>query len=83
MAQEMMKSTNLSPGGGPPPLPGASPAAAAAPSMDVLTPAQVAQTLGVTEADVIASIDAGDLKGKKIGSAYRITKAALDDFLSH
>jgi excisionase family DNA binding protein len=51
--------------------------------MDVLTPAQVAQTLGVTEADVIASIDAGDLKGKKIGSAYRVTKAALDDFLSH
>ena len=77
MAQEMMKSTNLSAGGAPPPLPGA------APSVDVLTPAQVAQTLGVTEADVIASIDAGDLKGKKIGSQYRVTKAALDEFLKH
>ena len=43
---------------------------------------QVAQTLGVTEADVIATIDAGDLKGKKIGTQYRITKAALDEFLA-
>ena len=50
---------------------------------EILTPAQVAQTLGVTEGDVIASIDAGDLKGKKIGSQYRITKAALDEFLAH
>ncbi len=64
----------------------ATPAAAApsaAPVLDILTPAQVAQTLGVTEGDVIASIEAGDLKGKKIGSQYRITKAALDEFLSH
>lgn len=85
MAQEMMKNTNLSAGGAPPPLPGAAPAAAAAPAVtvDVLTPAQVAQTLGVTEEDVIASIDAGDLKGKKIGSAYRITRAALEEFLKH
>jgi excisionase family DNA binding protein len=30
---------------------------------------------------VIAAIDAGDLKGKKIGSAYRISRAAIDDFL--
>jgi excisionase family DNA binding protein len=64
----------------------ATPAAAApsaAPVLDILTPAQVAQTLGVTEGDVIASIEAGDLKGKKIGSQYRITKAALDEFLAH
>ena len=58
-------------------------AAAAAPSVDILTPAQVAQTLGVTEADVIASIESGDIKAKKIGSQYRITKAALDEFLAH
>ncbi len=77
MAQQMMKSTDLSPGGQ------TTPAAAAAPNGDILTPAQVAQTLGVTEQDVIASIDAGDLKGKKIGSQYRITKAALDVFLAH
>ena len=58
-------------------------APAAAPVADILTPAQVAQTLGVTEGDVLASIEAGDLKGKKIGTQYRITKAALDEFLSH
>jgi len=92
MAQEMMKSTNLQPGGGaPPPLPGASSAEVAAagatpagvPAIDVLTPGQVAQSLGVTEADVIASIESGDLKARKIGSQYRITRAALDEFLSH
>jgi excisionase family DNA binding protein len=54
---------------GPPPIP------------DVLTPADVAVTLGVTEADVIATLEKGDLKGKKIGSAWRVTKTALDDFL--
>ena len=35
-----------------------------------------------TEADVIASLEAGDIKGKKIGSAWRVTKTALDQFLA-
>jgi excisionase family DNA binding protein len=48
----------------------------------LLTPADAARALGVTEADVMASIEAGDLKAKKIGSAYRITQAALDHFLA-
>lgn len=83
IAQQMMQQGALNMSGAtPPPLPGA-PAAAAAPALDVLTPAQVAQSLGVTEADVIASIESGDLKGKKIGTQYRITKAALDEFLAH
>lgn len=83
MAQQMMQqgAFNMQGQQQPPPLPGAT--AAAAPMADILTPAQVAQTLGVTEGDVIASIEAGDLKGKKIGSQYRITKAALDEFLAH
>ncbi|MDZ4288066.1 MAG: SPFH domain-containing protein [Prosthecobacter sp.] len=59
------------------------PAAAPAAATEFLSPAQVAQTLGVAEADVIASIEAGDLKGKKIGTQYRISKAALDQFLAH
>jgi len=83
MANEMMKTTNLTGAGGPPPLPAGVPAASPASAVSVLTPAQVAETLGVTEADVIASIEAGDIKGKKIGSAYRITQAALDEFLAH
>jgi excisionase family DNA binding protein len=48
----------------------------------LLTPADAAKVLGVTEADVMASIEAGDLKAKKIGSAFRITQAALDQFLA-
>lgn len=87
MAQEMVKG-GITGGATPPPLPGTAPAAAPVPAapaatVDILTPAQVAQTLGVGEADVIASIEAGDLKGKKIGTQYRITKAALDEFLAH
>jgi excisionase family DNA binding protein len=48
---------------------------------ELLTPAQVAQMLNVTEADVVASLDAGDLKGRKIGAQWRITRAAIDSFL--
>lgn len=48
---------------------------------DVLTPSEVARQLNVSEADVLASIQSGDLKAKKIGSAYRITRGALDEFL--
>lgn len=81
MAQQMMAqgAFSINPAAGaatPPPLPGA------APAVDILTPAQIAQTLGVTETDVISSIEAGDLKGKKIGTQYRVTKAALDQFLA-
>ncbi len=50
---------------------------------EVLTPADVARSLGVTEADVLATLESGDLKGRKIGSAWRVTKGALDEFLKH
>lgn len=61
-----------------PPAPTAAPATGLP---QLLSPADAATALGVTEADVLASLDAGDLKGKKIGSQWRITRAALDDFL--
>ena len=48
---------------------------------ELLTPAQAAEAMGVTEADVMQSLESGDLKGKKIGSAYRVTREALNDFL--
>ncbi len=54
--------------------------AAAAPS-SVMTPSEAATYLRVSEEDVIAAITAGDLKAKKIGNAYRISKDALDEFL--
>jgi len=47
----------------------------------VMTPTEAAAYLRVSEEDVIAAINAGDLKAKKIGNAFRISKEALDDFL--
>src|SRR5215213_5143448 len=48
---------------------------------ELLSPAQAAQALGVSETDVMQSLESGDLKAKKIGSTYRITRAALNEFL--
>ncbi len=60
---------------------GGTPAEAAAAASDVMTPAEAAQVLKVSEEDVMAAIQAGDLKARKIGTAYRISKEALNDFL--
>ncbi len=88
LAQEMMKSMQQPSGGGaPPPLPaqGANVAAAASAAgvPELLSPAQVAEVLGVPEADVLSTLEAGDLKGKKIGTTWRVSRAALDAFLAH
>jgi excisionase family DNA binding protein len=48
---------------------------------DVMTPSEAAAVLKVSEEDVLASIQSGDLKAKKIGTAYRISKDALETFL--
>jgi excisionase family DNA binding protein len=61
------------------PAAGAAPASAGLP--ETLGPAEAAKALGVSEADVVASLESGDLKGKRIGSQWRITKAALAQFL--
>ncbi|HEX7556509.1 MAG TPA: SPFH domain-containing protein, partial [Leptolinea sp.] len=52
-------------------------AAAGAAMSEVMTPSEAASVLRVSEEDVIAAITAGDLKAKKIGNAYRISKEAL------
>ncbi len=80
MAQQMMQQTGgvLAQGtppaapGGPPPVPGLP---------ELLSPADAARILGVSESDVLAALADGSLKGKKIGAAWRITRAALDEFL--
>ena len=59
---------------------GAAGAVGAAP--DLLSPADVAKKLGVPEADVMTIISSGELAAKKIGTSYRITRAALDKYLS-
>jgi excisionase family DNA binding protein len=48
---------------------------------EILTPADAAKVLGVSEVDVIASLEAGEMKGKRIGSLWRITRTQLDQFL--
>jgi excisionase family DNA binding protein len=83
MAQQMMQQSGMG-AATPPPLPGAAPAASAAPAAtpELLAPADAAKVLGVTETDVLASLESGDLKGKKIGSSWRITRKAIDEFLA-
>jgi excisionase family DNA binding protein len=66
------------------PAAGSAPAPAAAPAVgipELLSPADVAKALGVTEADVLSSLADGSLKGKRIGATWRITRSALDEFL--
>ena len=64
------------------PQKGAAPAAAGGGMPSVMTPGEAAGILRVSEEDVLAAITAGDLKAKKLGSAYRISKGALEKFLS-
>ncbi len=54
-------------------------AAAAAP--DIMTLSEAAAYMRVGEEDVLEAIKSGDLKAKKIGSSYRISKEAIDAFL--
>ena len=49
---------------------------------DVMTPSEAASILKVSEEDVIAAINDGTLKAKKLGSAFRISKESLEAFLN-
>jgi excisionase family DNA binding protein len=77
MAQQMMNQPGGIAGQSTPPAGGPAPSGVP----ETLSPADAAKMLGVTEADVIASLEAGDLKGKKIGSQWRLTRAQLAQFL--
>jgi membrane protease subunit (stomatin/prohibitin family) len=81
MAQQMAQQQ----GGmlGPTGTPAVAPPSAASAVPELMSPADAAKMLGVPEADVIATLEGGDLKGKKIGSTWRITRGALEDFLKH
>ncbi len=84
MAQQMMNQQGgiMGSQSTPPAAPPAQPAApAGAGTPELLGPAQAAQLLGVSEEDVMAVLSSGELKGKKIGSTWRITRAAIDEFL--
>ncbi len=49
---------------------------------ELMSPADAATALGVSEADVMAVLESGELKGKKIGSAWRISKSALTAYMT-
>lgn len=55
--------------------------AAAAGMPDIMTPAEAAGFLKVSEEDVLAAINAGELKARKIGSAFRVSKELLQEYL--
>ena len=48
---------------------------------ELLSPAEAAKALGVSEGDVLSALSEGSLKGKKIGTTWRIMRGALDEFL--
>jgi len=81
MAQQMMNQTGGILGGQATPGVQGPAAQTAAAAPELFTPAQVAQMLGVTESDVMVSLQKGDLKGKQIGTQWRVTRAAVDQFL--
>jgi excisionase family DNA binding protein len=80
IAQQMMQQGMMTTQATPPVAGAATPTAPAA--ADLLSPADVAKVLNVSETDVMAVITAGELKAKKIGASYRITRAALDAYLA-
>jgi excisionase family DNA binding protein len=84
IAQQMLQQSGMTA----PPTPAVAPgagvagAAPALPAVDLLGVPDVAKVLGVSDADVMAVIESGELKAKKIGATYRITRAAIDSYLA-
>src|SRR5512143_459878 len=48
---------------------------------DIMSPAEAAAILKVSEEDVMAAIQDKSLKARKMGSSYRISKESLEEFL--
>jgi excisionase family DNA binding protein len=57
-------------------------AAGGAKMADIMTPAEAANIMKVTEADILEAIKDGSLKAKKVGKAYRISKENLEAFMN-
>jgi excisionase family DNA binding protein len=49
---------------------------------ELLSPSEAAKVLGVSESDVMTALNDGSLKGKRIGTSWRITRSALNEFLN-
>jgi len=74
VAQQILQQQGMGPAAGKASMP--------SPSMpELLSPADVATTLGVSEPDVMTVIESGELAAKKIGVSYRIKRSDLEDYL--
>ena len=62
--------------------PGSTKPAVAGGLPEMLSPGDIANTLKVSEGDVLAILESGELAGKKIGSTWRIKRSALDEYLA-
>ncbi len=91
MGQSMLQGMGAGGGVAAPGMPGfvpgamagaAATAAPADPALSVLTPEQVAELLRVTAADVLVELENGNLKGRKIGSQWRVPRKSVDEFLA-
>jgi excisionase family DNA binding protein len=86
LAQQMMRDGFMSGHAAPtvvvPPVPTSGAAAGASGMPELLSPAEAAQALGVSEADVMTVLESGDLKGKKIGASWRISRTSLTAYMS-
>ena len=85
IAQQMIQQQGGILGGpaSPKPTGGGGPAAGAATALpELLSPGDVANALKVSEGDVLAILESGELVGKKIGSTWRIKRSALDEYLN-
>ncbi|MBZ0267310.1 helix-turn-helix domain-containing protein, partial [bacterium] len=49
---------------------------------DLMNPAEVAQMLGVPEADVLKIVESGELAAKRIGDSIRIKRSAVQAYLA-
>lgn len=58
----------------------AGPAATSTP--DIMGVTEAAAYLGVSVEDVVELASSGQLKAKKIGNQYRISKSAIDEFMN-
>jgi excisionase family DNA binding protein len=82
MAQQMMQQ-GLTGGGSAKPGTAAPAGGGGAQSLpELLSPGDVANTLKVSEGDVLAILESGELAGKKIGSTWRIKRSSLDEYLA-
>ena len=85
MAQQMMRTgswPDAGPGVSPKPATNARRRRRTLGFPELLSPGDVANALKVSEGDVLAILESGDLAGKKIGSTWRIKRSSLNEYLA-